>query len=298
MILTPANTFRALSGQLSAIADLARSSGHWRDADPTHGVGFYSVVILTSLFTVDNEFSESDHAFVNEVVHSDKSFEDNFALSRRSFTRRGAKFALEIPPFFLGIAAMDKARRTQYGLRALQLIRAMIFTAATAEDEFTGDEADFLTTHISVLGRHLMEAGLASESDVVDAGMRAASERDLLSTDASTWSRAARYDDAGEAPLENAKKSDAPEATLPELMAQLTSLVGLAAVKQEVTTMSNGIRIRHMRKARGLPVPATSSHLVFSGNPGTGKTTVARLLDQGSLSVGQLAVAGTCILMW
>src|SRR5438046_1538455 len=107
---TPASTFRSLSQQLSALSDLARSAGHLRDADPTHGVSFYSVVLLESLFTIDNDFSESDHAFVREVFHSDKSFEDTLALARRRFPRPGAKFALEIPPFFLGVAAIDKAQ--------------------------------------------------------------------------------------------------------------------------------------------------------------------------------------------
>jgi hypothetical protein len=279
------DTFRSLSQQLSALTELASSAGYWRESDPSQTVGFYSVFLLKSLFMIDNDFSLRDHTFVNEALHSGNSFEENLAIARRTLKRPGTGFALEIPAFFKGLAAMDKAKRTQSALRALQLIRAMIFTAATAESEFTGDEADFLTTHISVLGRHLMEAGVATEGDVVEAGMKAALMRDLTSSDKTTWSRPARYE--GEAgPEQEPAAPNAP--SLSDLMAQLTSLVGLAAVKQDVTTMSNQIRIRQIRAERGLPVPPMSNHLVFSGNPGTGKTTVARILASIYRALGAL----------
>jgi Holliday junction resolvasome RuvABC ATP-dependent DNA helicase subunit len=282
---TGAATFRSLSHQLSALAELASSAGFWRDVDPSRSVASYSVVLVKSLFMIDNDFSMRDHGFVNDVFQAGNSFEANLAIARRTHARSGRTFAYDVPPFFVGIAAMDKAQRTQYAVRALQLIRAMIFTAATAESDFTGEEADFLTTHISVLGRHLIEAGVATESVVVDAGMKAALLRDLELKDKAAWSRPARYegdvvDDA--APVPEVGPS------LADLMAQLTNLVGLEAVKHEVTTMSNQIRIRQMRVQRGLPVPPMSNHLVFSGNPGTGKTTVARILASIYRAIGAL----------
>ena len=84
-----------------------------------------------------------------------------------------------------------------------------------------------------------------------------------------------------------------PEESLDELLAQLNSLIGLTGVKQEVNSLINLLKMKQLRDARGLKTPNVSKHLVFLGNPGTGKTTVARLLSKiykqmGVLEKGQL----------
>ncbi len=90
-----------------------------------------------------------------------------------------------------------------------------------------------------------------------------------------------------------AAKPAEPPKTLEQLLAELDNLTGLTAVKSEIHKQAAVLRIEKLRADAGLKQPTITRHLVFLGNPGTGKTTVARLVAGiyralGLLSKGQL----------
>jgi hypothetical protein len=90
-----------------------------------------------------------------------------------------------------------------------------------------------------------------------------------------------------------AAEPEEPPKTLEELLGELDELTGLTAVKGEIHRQAQLLRIEQLRAAAGLRSPTITRHLVFLGNPGTGKTTVARLVAGiyralGLLSKGQL----------
>ena len=192
------------------------------------------------------------------------------------------------PPFFRRMREDDKRFGRQTARRFVDLLTLMLLLYAAVDDTVSEAEAGFVNECADRLLALCDADGLAADHPALKADEFVTRRKEGPAARAKTPVR-----EEAPAPAEERAAEQPPEPTLEELLAELDGLCGLEKVKADVKSLINLVKVRRLREEAGLPVPPMSLHLVFLGNPGTGKTTVARLLAKiyhamGVLSRGQL----------
>ena len=194
-----------------------------------------------------------------------------------------ANFDLFRPPaFFEDLRRYDRRSGTALARRFADQLTLLLLLFAAVDGVVSESEAGFANACSDVLLELCDRDGLRADRPAIRADQFAAPKPGAPAAPA-----------VKEAASGKGESKQEPEPTLEELLAQLDELCGLDKVKKDVKSLINLVKVRKLREEAGLPVPPMSLHLVFMGNPGTGKTTVARLLAKiyhavGVLSQGQL----------
>jgi SpoVK/Ycf46/Vps4 family AAA+-type ATPase len=194
------------------------------------------------------------------------------------------KVTLKVPNFFVKLVNYDKNANTNLSRRFATGFELILLYFALIDDKISPEEIEVVASYFQTLKDYCNQNNIREYDENIDIYSYVTDSK----TNSSSTTDKQLANNKKTKVNKNNKKSN-PEK-------ELDSLVGLSNVKKEVNAIKNFIKIQKMREEKGLPITAVSNHLVFTGNPGTGKTTVARIIakiykDLGVVSKGQLIEA-------
>lgn len=236
--------------------------------------------LIAAVFAGDGTLSPGESSFLCSWFSNNYSFAETLEMVQ-SDLERWNEIEFDIPGFVDEAVDHDLVNETRTAARILTNLRNIGIWASLADGEMAEAEKATVVRYCAMLAEHIESMGVLSDDEDED-GSVTKDQKDGES-EFESLSEEADPNETGDA-----QHGDGEAQSLESLLDSLKRLVGLERVKQDVAGLVNLIKVRKLREEKGLQTPPMSLHLVFTGNPGTGKTTVARMLAQIYRAMGLL----------
>ncbi|MBQ9120201.1 MAG: AAA family ATPase [Lachnospiraceae bacterium] len=265
-------------------------------------VRFEFFKFLSYLAYANGDLQQVELDFINQTLgyRFDKAELLQFRFAEKTATAEYCTVVPKALKYFVLADAGNKMEDTVYRRKkAITLVETYRLLGQTyiAQDEKTSEkEIRLLSDYVKLLEDFLKEYGLFRRNANIRPILPVIDRREDKKDEKKTANKkdATGAGQSKKTELNGKEQAEEPEEeTMESMLAELNALTGLGVVKKEVGHLVNLVQVSKLREQYQMKQPSVSKHLVFSGNPGTGKTTVARLLAKiykslGILETGQL----------